>query len=302
MPASPLPEPILSKINSRALLALIVLVLVWGYSWIIMKEVLAYAGPFDFSALRYSGGAIVLFLLLAVRGDSLKPPPLLPTLAVGLAQTTAFQALAQWALLTGGAGKVSLFCYTMPFWVVLLAWWWLHETPTRAQWLGLALAAIGLLLVIAPWQGLGSGDSILLAIIAGIAWAIGTVLSKRLFQRHAVSPVNFTAWQMLLGAVVLCLIAWKIPQRPIDWSAPTFLLGLAYSVLLASSLAWVLWAFIVRELPTSVAGLSGLLVPICAIGLAWLLLGETPSYNEAAGIVLIMLGLLVIRPRAAKAS
>lgn len=293
-----LQDTALPAFRSRALLALFALVLIWGYSWIIMKQVMAYAGPFDFAALRYSGGALVLFLWLMLSGKSLRPPPLLPTLIVGLAQTTAFQALAQWALLSGDAGKVSLFCYTMPFWVVFLAWWWLQEKPSPMQWAGLALAASGLLLVIAPWQGMHNGLSVALAIGGGVAWAIGTVLSKRLFMRQTISPINFTAWQMAFGALALWLVAWPLPQRTIDWS-PTFIFGLVYSVFLASSLAWALWAYIVRELPTSVAGLSGLLVPVCAIGLAWLLLNEVPDAAELAGMALIMAGLVVIRLRAA---
>lgn len=264
-----------------------------------MKQVMAYAGPFEFAALRYLLGAIVIFVYLLIRRQSIKPPPLVPTLLVGLAQTSAFQGLAQWALVNGGAGKVSLFCYTMPFWVLLLAWWWLQETPRRKQWIGLGFAVLGLFFVIAPWQDLGNGESILLAIGAGIAWAIGTVLSKRTFQRHAVSAVNFTAWQMLFGALVLCFVAWQVPSAPIEWST-MFIAGLAYSALLASSLAWVLWSVIVRSLPTSVAGLSSLLVPICAILFAWALLGETPDLAEFIGIACIMTGLLVIRPRRAK--
>lgn len=291
----------LAATSYRALLALLVLVLIWGYSWIIMKQVMAFAGPFEFAALRYSGGTLVLFAFLWWRGRSLKPPPLLPTLIVGLAQTAAFQALAQWALLTGEAGKVSLFCYTMPFWVVLFAWWWLKEIPGWRQWLGLVFAGAGLALVIAPWEGSGFTLSVLLAMGGGMAWAIGTVLSKQLFLRHAIAPVNFTAWQMLLGSLALWLVAWQVPSPPIQWTS-TFLFGLAYSVFLASSLAWVLWSLIVRELPTSVAGLSGLLVPVCAICLAWPLLGEVPTWLELGGMALIMVGLLVIRPRQPAAS
>lgn len=287
--------------TSRALIALGLLVLVWAYSWIIMKQVLQHAAPIDFAALRYSGGAIVLFVVLLLRRDTLAPPPLLPTLLVGLAQTLGFQALAQWALVSGGAGKVALFCYTMPFWVVLLAWWWLNDIPGRRQWLGLTLAACGLLLVIAPWQDLNNWLSVSLAIGGGMAWAIGTVLSKRVFQQHAVSPLVFTAWQMLIGALALCALAWQLDAKPIDWNSE-FLWQLAYSIFLASSLAWVLWSIIVRALPSSVAGLSSLLVPIGAILLAWLLLGDSPSTIELVGIAMIMAGLLVIRPRSAKST
>ena len=276
-----------------ALLALLVLVLVWAYSWIVMKQVLRYAGPFDFAALRYLGGAAVLLALLAIRRESLKPPPLKLTIAVGLCQTTAFQALSQWALVSGGAGHVSLLAYTMPFWVVLLAWWLLHEKPTPRHWLGLALAAAGLVCVMEPWHGLGSLHSALLAVLGGVGWALGTVLSKRMFQLHAPSPLSFTTWQMLFGGLALGLIALVVPSHPIAWT-PSFIYGLLYSIVLASSVAWLLWLFVVKNLPTTVAGLSSLAVPVTVVLLAWAILHERPDGMETAGIVLIMLGLAAV--------
>ncbi len=285
--------------NRSALLALAVMVLVWAYSWIVMKQMLRYVGPFDFVALRYFGGSLVLLAALALRGESLRPPPLRLTLATGLFQTTGFQALAQWALVTGGAGRVSLLSYTMPFWAVLLAWWVLRERPSRRQWLGVALAAAGLLAVVEPWQGLGGMHSTVLAILGGASWATGTVLSKRMFELHAPSPLAFTAWQMLLGSLLLAAIALVVPSRPIEW-APAFIAGLAYCVLLASSLAWVLWLFVLKSLPTTVASLSSLAVPVSAILMAWALLDERPDAAETIGIALILLGLWAVSGGARK--
>lgn len=282
--------------SGRLLAALAVMVLIWAYSWIVMKQMMAYAGPFEFAALRYLGGALVLFVVLAALRQPLAPPPFWPTLLVGLGQTTGFQALAQLALVTGGAGKVSLFCYTMPFWVVLFAWFALSEKPTVKQWFGIALAAFGLVLVIEPWQGLSSMESTLLAIGGGAAWGAGTVLSKWMFQRYSIQPLSFTAWQMLLGSLALCAVAWAIPSEPIVWSTE-FILGLAYSVFLASSLAWLIWSQLVRTLPTSVVGLASLLVPLTAILMAWMLLAEQPSLIEGMGIAVIMTGLFVVRPQ-----
>lgn len=277
----------------HALFALIALVLVWAYSWIVMKQVLRYAGPFDFAALRYLGGTAVLFAVLALQRKPLRPPPLLLTALVGLAQTAGFQALAQLALVAGGAGHVSLLAYTMPFWVVLFAWLLLSERPTPRQWLGLALAAAGLAFVLEPWNGLGSLHSALLAMGGGMCWALGTVLSKRMFERHAPGPLVFAAWQMLIGALVLGVVALLIPSRAIDWT-PAFVGGLAYSVVMASSLAWLLWLFVVQRLPATVAGLSGLAVPVTAVLMAWAILHERPDRWEGIGIVLIACGLLAV--------
>lgn len=276
-----------------AVLALIATIALWGYSWIVMKQVLAYAGPFDFAALRYLIGAAVLFGVLLALRQSLKPPPLLATIVIGLCQTAAFQGLEQWALLDGGAGHVALLAYTMPFWAVLLAWLVLGDTPTGRHWLGLALAAAGLLCIIEPWRAMGSATSTTLALIGGLAWAAGTVLSKRMFRRHNPSVLNLTAWQMLVGGVALGLIALVVPQPPIVWNL-AFVGGLAYSAVLASAAAWWLWSIVLQRLPTTVASVSSLGVPVFSVLLAWWILHERPSALETVGIVLVLLGLFAV--------
>jgi drug/metabolite transporter (DMT)-like permease len=276
-----------------AVLALLATILIWAYSWVVMKQVLQHAGPFDFAALRYALGALLLFGALLVTRQSLRPPPLLPTVMIGLAQTTAFQGLGQWALVNGGAGRVALLAYTMPFWAVLLAWVILQERLTPARWIGLGLAAIGLVCIIEPWHGLGNTGSTLLAIAAGMAWATGTVLSKRVFLHHAPTPLNLTAWQMLFGAIALTLITLCVPQRPIDWSWG-FVGGLTYSVVMASSLAWGLWLVVLQRLPTAVASLASLGVPIVSVLLAWAILHERPSAMEVLGIAFVLLGLAAV--------
>jgi drug/metabolite transporter (DMT)-like permease len=276
-----------------ALFALLGTVLIWAYSWIVMKQVLAHAGPFDFAALRYLIGAAVLFAALLLARQSLRPPPLLPTILIGLCQTAAFQGLEQWALLDGGAGHVALLAYTMPFWAVLLAWLLLDDRPSGRHWLGLALAAVGLLCIIEPWHELGSILSTMLALAGGVAWAAGTVLSKRMFRHHAPSVLNLTAWQMLIGGLALGITALAVPQRAIEWNLP-FIAALAYSAVLASSVAWWLWSIVLQRLSTTVASVSSLGVPIVSVLLAWLILHEQPSMMELIGIVFVLLGLAAV--------
>lgn len=276
-----------------ALVALALTILIWAYSWIVMKQALAYAGPLDFAALRYLLGAVVLFAALVYTRQSLRPPPLLPTILIGLFQTAAFQGLEQWALLGGGAGHVALLAYTMPFWAVLLAWWLLKDRPSTRQWWGLLLAAGGLLCIIEPWRGTGTALSTTLAIAGGLAWACGTVLTKRLFQRHAPGLLNLTAWQMLIGGVALGVVALAVPQRHLVWSPP-FIAALAYAAVLASSVAWWLWSVVLQRLSTTVASVSSLGVPIVSVLLAWLILHEQPSATELVGIALVLLALLAV--------
>jgi drug/metabolite transporter (DMT)-like permease len=289
---------LVSTPRNAALIALALLTLIWSYNWIVMKQVLQFCGPFSFSALRYALGTCVLFLALIVRRESLKPPPLAQTAMIGIAQTAGFQALVQWALVNGGAGKTALLAYTMPFWVVLLAWLLLAERPGARQWLGLGAAAIGLMLIVEPWRGIGGAQSAWLAMAGGVCWAIGVVLSKRLFQRTGVSALSLTAWQMLIGTLFLIVIALLAHERAIDWT-PWFVGALAYNAVLSSGLAWLMWSYVVERLPANVAGLSSLVIPLAGIGFAWLLLGERPSLIEGCGIALIASALAIVNLRRA---
>ncbi len=60
--------------------------------------------------------------------------------------------LAQWALMSGGAGKVAILSYTMPFWVVVMAALFLGERMRRWQYIAIGVACMGLILVLQPWQ------------------------------------------------------------------------------------------------------------------------------------------------------
>jgi drug/metabolite transporter (DMT)-like permease len=284
-----------------ALVALTLLTLIWSYNWIVMKQALRYSGPFEFSALRYLFGSGVLFVALLVRGESLRPPPLLPTALIGLAQTMGFQLLVQSALVAGGAGKTALLAYTMPFWVVLLGWLLFGERPALRLWLGLGIAAAGLVLVLEPWLGFGDAKSSVLAMGGGLAWAIGVVLSKRLFQRGGVSALSLTAWQMLIGTLGVVAVALLVQEKPIEWS--NYLIGaLVYNAVLASGLAWLMWSYVVSRLPANIAGLSSLVVPIAGVAFAWGLLGEKPSMLEGIGIALIGVALALVSLRRAPKS
>jgi drug/metabolite transporter (DMT)-like permease len=188
----------------------------------------------------------------------------------------------------------------MPFWVILFAWWLLGERPTARHGVGIALAAIGLVCFVEPWNGLGDIRPVLLGLGSGLCWGVGTVLSKRMFERHAPDVMTFTAWQMLLGGLVMTPVAFLVPQMPAQWGWQLWA-GMAYIVLIATAAGWLLWLLVVRLVPASIAGLSSLGVPVVAMLFAWALLSEQPTAAELGGMALILAGIWVVS-RAAPAA
>ncbi|MCK9260868.1 MAG: EamA family transporter [Azoarcus sp.] len=273
-----------------AVVALILMSLIWGYNWVVMKQVIRYVDPFDFSAIRTLLAAVALFIVVVIARRPLRPVALSQLLLLGLMQTAAFTALIQWALVSGGAGKTAILVYTMPFWLIPLAWWLLGERVRGVQWVATAVAAVGLIFILDPWSMAGSAMGNVLAVTAGLAWALATVVAKRMRRDHDFDLLSMTAWQMLFGSLALCVVALLVPSRPID-PTPYFFGALIYNAVFATALAWLLWLYVLQNLPAGVAGLSALGIPLIGALSGWIELGERPSAGEFSGMALICLAL-----------
>src|SRR3546814_5299295 len=140
---------------------------------------------------------------------------------------------------------------------------------------------------------MGSLAGSVLALLGGVSWGLGTVLSKIMFQRHAPNVLNLTMWQMALGALLSFLVTLVLPQQDVVW-APDLFWGVAYMAVIASALGWWLWMSVVRRVSATVAGMSSLGVPVLTVVLAWLILSEQPTSLELTGVALVMAGLVIV--------
>jgi len=215
------------------------------------------------------------------------------TLAIGLFQITGFMALSTWALVEGGPGKTAVLIFTMPIWVLLLAWPILGERIRGTQWLAAASTLTGLVLIIEPWNMHTSLFSKFLGVMAALCWAIGTVLIKRLRSKQQVDLLSLTTWQMLIGAVPLVLLALVVPEHPTDWSA-TYIGILIFMSVVSTAMCWWLWITLLDRVPAWEASLSVLGTPVVAIVSARLTLGEDFTFGEVTGILLIGAGLALL--------
>jgi drug/metabolite transporter (DMT)-like permease len=280
------------RTRDLGVLALVVLGPIWGYGWVATKVALDYSDALTFAALRVPFSAACLFAVMIALRKSLRPPPLGWTALIGLLQTTLFVGLVITALHDAGAGKVSVLTYTMPFWLLLLAWIFLGERLRGVQWLAVALAFAGLVLVVRPWVFEDAWSGVL-TVLGGFAWAASALVVKLFQRRHTVDVLSLTTWQMILGSVPLVVAAALTYSGGPEWT-PGFIFGLTYTVLLANALAWFLWLYALHALPAGAAGLGTLSIPVVGVIAAWIQLGEVPTLVEGIGMILIIAALAVL--------
>lgn len=274
--------------------SLLLLSTIWGYNFVVLKQVLAYVDPLVFTALRTVLGALTLFVFASITGRPLPFPRFKSMILLGLLQTAGFGLLIQLALVTGDAGRTVVIVYSMPFWLVTFAAMFLGERLGRVALLAVLGAAVGLVLILQPWAGdaparLGA----MLALLAGAVWAVAAVVARKNPRRDGVSLLALTVWQMLLGGIVLSLFALAMPYQPI---VPTayFWGALIYGSVFATGIAWFLWLFILERMSAGSAGLSTLLVPVIGLIASWIQLGETPDWATAVGMAAIVFSLAVL--------
>ena len=285
-------DPSAQPTRDLGILALVLLGPIWGYGWVATKVALGYSQPLTFAALRVVLTALCLFLVLIVMRAVAAAAAARLHDGHRAAADHRLVGLVMVALHSGGAGKVAVLTYTMPFWLLLLAWAFLGEHLRNVQWLAVILAFAGLVLVVAPWQLAGVTSS-LLTIAGGSRGRRAPWSSSSCSVAHHVDVISLTTWQMTIGALPLIVIAVLTYSGGPEWTAG-FVWGLAYTVVLANAVAWVLWLYALRTLSAGAAGLGTLTIPVVGVMAAWLQLGEVPTHVEALGMILIVGGLAVL--------
>lgn len=287
-------NPLIRKIVLHpAVTALIALSCLWGYNWVVMKEALKYAGPFDFAALRMVIGTACLFGLLLWRRRSLRPRQALQTMFLGFLGTTVTIGAVTWALALGSVGRTAILVYTMPFWVLLLAWPTLGERVRGNQWIPTILAFAGLLIILDPGNLHGSVLGKALAVVSGIGWALSAIVTKVMRKRTEFDLVSLTTWQMLFGTIPLVAASFLVPEEPVRWTV-SFTVALFYSGVLSNALAVLLWFYILEKLPAGAASMGTLATPVIGMGASFVQLGERPTPWEGTGMALILVALALL--------
>lgn len=269
---------------------LVVLSVIWGVSWPLMKVALDEIPPFSMRAATAGLAALTLLALMRLQRRSLRivsGKDWLHIVAASSLHLVAYSLLASFAQLSATTSRVAVLVYTMPIWAALMARPILGERMTPIRIMALALCVVGLAVLLVPHLNGGIPGGILLAIGSGMSWAAGTVYLK--WARIQGDPLAVTTWQLIVAFALISAFLPLAEGTPHLWPVHGYaLFALFYTGIVAVGIAYILWFEIVRRLPAMTAALGVLSVPALGVVSSMLMLGERPSAADIAGFALII--------------
>lgn len=283
--------------NRAAYLKALFAVTVWGASFIATKVALRDISPVTIVWLRFAMGVVIIGAAVVSRQQFAWPS--LKELAffalLGGIGITFHQWLQSTGLVTSQASTTAWIVATTPVFIALLGWVFLNE---KLGWLrvgGIALAAMGVILVVSKGDlrsvlsgSFGTpGDWLIL--ISAPNWAVFSTLSRSALRQHPAARMMFfvmalgwllTGVQFLSGPFLqeIARLTWQ------GWG------GVAFLGVFCSGLAYIAWYDALKELPATQVGVFLYLEPLVAVVVAAIMLGEAVTLASLLGGAVILLG------------
>ncbi len=255
---------------------------IWGSTYLVTTEALPPDFPVTMAALR----ALPAGLLLLALTRCLPPRAWLGrTFLLGSFNFALFWTLLFVAAYRLPGGVAATLGALQAMMVIVMAHGWLG-TPIRA---GAVVAAgagvLGVaLLLIGPEAALDP-----IGIAAGLggaaSMAAGTVLSRK--WQPPVSALSFTAWQLTAGGLILLPLA-LIVEPPLPPLSATNLAGLAWLGLVGAAATYALWFRGIARMEPGAVSMLGMMSPVTAVLLGWVVLGQALSPLQALGAAVVL--------------
>ena len=276
-----------------------VLAILWGVSFLFSKVALAEVPPFTLVLGRFGLAALALLLAARLGGHRM---PRSPRIWAGFLVLGALNGFIPFGLIAWGqlqltSGLASILNATTPLFTALVAHAWGDERLTPNRLAGVLVGFAGVCVLIGPGAlgHLGVHTLAELAILgAAVSYAFAGTYGRRF---RALPPVVPVAGMMTTAAVLALPVSlvvdrpWTLAVGARAWGA---LLGLA---LLSTALGFVLYFRLLATAGATNVMLVTLLMPVVALGLGGLILGERVTATALAGMALVFAGLLVIDGR-----
>ncbi len=282
-------------LDGRAVAIMLVLCLLWAMQQIALKATAEDFSPVLQIALRSAVAAACVWLYMRYRGERMEFADGIwkPGMVIGLLFGLEYLLVGEGLRLTSAA-HIVVFLYTAPIFAALGLHWKLpSERLAPRQWLGIALAFVGIAVAFVVRDGSApQGDLArmvlgdLLGLLGGLAWGATTVVI-RATPLSSLSASQTLMYQLLGAFALLLPSAFLLGQTTFN-PTPFVLAEFAFQCVIVSFASFLVWFWLLRHYLASRLGVFSFLTPLFGVLLGAWLLGEQiePSFVVGAGMVL----------------
>jgi drug/metabolite transporter (DMT)-like permease len=275
--------------------------MVWGASFIATKLVLREVSPATVVWLRFLIGVIILGAAVFSRNQMALPnyKDLAYFALLGFIGITFHQWLQSTALQTSQAGTTAWIVATTPIYIALLGWLSLKEKLGWLRVAGIALATLGVLLVVTKGhlatlvQGSFGAPGDILILLSALNWAVFSVISRHALKNHPAARLMF--FVMLFGWLFSSILFFSGPGlRQVSQLTLNGWLGIGFLGIFCSGLGYIFWYDGLQVIPASQVGVFLYLEPLVTVVVAAIVLGEPLLLATLLGGAIILLGVWLV--------
>lgn len=280
-------------LSRQQLVVLVLLTLVWGINWPVMKLGVTDYPPLTFRALSMWLGIPVLGGAMLLMKVPFRIPQHQWRELLWLAATNMFvwHVCIILAVRSLSSGRAAILGYTMPIFSALIGALFFASPLARRAWIGVSAAALGVLLLL--WHELthlaGRPVGVALALVAAAFWALGTQSLRR--TRIEVPALTISFWMTVMTAVLMAVLStvfesseWRLPQPTATWA-------ILFNAVLIFGFAHAAWTYLAKGLPPVASTLSVMMIPVLGVfsGAVWL--REPVHWQDWTAVLLMVVAI-----------
>lgn len=288
------------KENTRAYLALAVVCVVWGTTYLAMRVGVTGFPAFLFSGLRHCTAALILWLVLPFlkKKFSFRYRDVIRQVIPGILMLGLGNGVIGWAEKYIPSGLAALIVSIMPLYVVVINFITGDGRDLNKKIVtGLLLGCVGIVLIFKDnLSDLGDARyfwGVIATFLASLAWAAGTIYMKK--SAATTDPYINTALQLTSGGLSLILASFFLDDySELQTVSSDSIWALVYLILFGSLLSYFCYLYAIRNLPVGLVAVYAYINPFIAVGLGFLILNEKVTPYTAIAFATTVTGVYFI--------